>query len=185
MRLAVKQVKNLPYALLSEHSNFRHILEIIVSLKVLFFWPCASCVIIIRKYCPYLPCCKTGCMGFPQLCEFFISPQHAFASRFKDFFPACIFATSVAFSPVKSIYGQIIIFTCNFYWVSSHPASVTLSQFYLTSSCENFKLLSFIAHTLATGIRHLRLEQWLPNIFPIICSKNYWDPFPSAFLALS
>ena len=36
----------------------------------------------------------------------------------------------------------------------SYPASGTLTQFYLTSFCENLKLLSFMAHTLTTGIRH-------------------------------
>ena len=36
----------------------------------------------------------------------------------------------------------------------SYPASGTLTQFYLTSFCENLKLLSLMAHSLTTGIRH-------------------------------
>lgn len=85
------------------------------------------------------------------------------------FFPLRIFSTSYAPCPVKSIFEQIIIFNYNFS-LNTKPSSLSDIQIYLPSLCENFKMFSFLTHTLTIGVRQLRLKLWLPNIFPIIVS---------------
>lgn len=151
------------------------------SIKI--FCHCPSCVITIRKYhlCP--PCCKTGCTGFPLWYYFTIYPQHA--SLPLDswiFFHFVSLQHMIFLSPVKSIFEQIITFNCIFFSLSTILASLSDTYSTLTSLCENFKLLSFITHILAIGIRHLRLKLCSQILF---FHKNFWDLFSKSFLVLS
>lgn len=112
-------------------------LEILVSLK--FFFPrCASCVIAIKKYNLYPPCFQTGCMGFPLLVILLFLLTMLLPLNSWIFFPFCIFATSYALCPVKSIFNRLLSLITIFHWVPCHQASMTLIQIYLTSLCENF-----------------------------------------------